>query len=67
MEYTRLSGYMQFKKVERVERRESRWGPHALLEGYRDLKSHPLDTRTAEVVCSRIKGTEMMAAAHYLF
>ena len=32
---------------------------HALLEGYRDLKSHPLNTRTAEVVCSRIKGTEM--------
>ena len=31
----------------------------ALLEGYRDLESHPLNTRTAEVVCSRIKGTEM--------
>ncbi len=32
---------------------------HALLEGYRDLRSHPLNTRTAEAVCSRIKGTEM--------
>jgi Fic family protein len=32
---------------------------HALLGGYRDLKFHPLNTRTAEVVCSRIKGTEM--------
>jgi len=32
---------------------------HALLEGYKDLKSHPLNTRTAEVVCSRIKGTEL--------
>jgi Fic family protein len=32
---------------------------HALLEGYKDLRSHPLNTRTAELVCSRIKGTEM--------
>jgi len=32
---------------------------HALLEGVNDLRSHPLNTRTAEVVCSRIKGTNM--------
>lgn len=31
----------------------------ALLEGYRALKQHPLNTRTAEQVCSRIKGIEM--------
>jgi Fic family protein len=31
----------------------------ALLEGYRDLKFHPLNTRAAEVVCGRIKGTEI--------
>lgn len=31
----------------------------ALLEGFRALKQHPLNTRTAEQICSRIKGTEM--------
>jgi len=31
----------------------------ALLEGYRALKQSPLNTRTAEQVCSRIKGIEM--------
>jgi Fic family protein len=31
----------------------------ALLEGYRALKRHPLNTRTAEQVCTRIKGVQM--------
>lgn len=31
----------------------------ALLDGYRALKQFPLNTRTAEQVCSRIKGIEM--------
>lgn len=31
----------------------------ALLEGFRALKQFPLSTRTAEQVCTRIKGTEM--------
>ena len=31
----------------------------ALLEGYQVLKQTPLNTRTAEQVCSRIKGIEM--------
>ena len=31
----------------------------ALLEGFRALKRHPLNTRTAEQVCTRIKGVEM--------
>jgi Fic family protein len=31
----------------------------ALLEGFRALKQFPLKTRTAEQVCSRIKGIEM--------
>ncbi len=31
----------------------------ALLEGFRALKQVPLNTRTAEQVCTRIKGTEM--------
>lgn len=32
---------------------------HALLEGFRSLSAHPLNTRTAEEVCSKIKGTAM--------
>ncbi len=32
---------------------------HALLEGFHALQSRPLATRTAEIVCSRIKGIEM--------
>lgn len=31
----------------------------ALLEGYQSLDRHPLTTRTAEEVCTRIKGLEM--------
>lgn len=31
----------------------------ALLEGFRALKQFPLNTRTAEQVCTRIKGAEM--------
>ena len=32
---------------------------HALLEGYKALKQRPLSTRTAEQICSEIKGREM--------
>jgi Fic family protein len=32
---------------------------HALLEGFQSLAKYPLTTRTAEEVCSRIKGIEM--------
>ncbi|MCA8999052.1 MAG: Fic family protein [Planctomycetaceae bacterium] len=31
----------------------------ALLEGFHSLASHPLTTRTAEMVCSKIKGGDM--------
>jgi len=31
----------------------------ALLEGFRALKQHPLNTRTAEQVCTRIKGMDI--------
>ena len=31
----------------------------ALLEGFRALKQHPINTRTAEQVCTRLKGIEM--------
>jgi Fic family protein len=33
---------------------------HALMEGFQSLKQRPLTTRTAELVCGRIKGMEMM-------
>ena len=32
---------------------------HALLEGYRSISDRPLTTRTAEEICSRVKGMEM--------
>jgi Fic family protein len=32
---------------------------HALLEGFASLEDHPLSTRTAETVCSRIRGVEV--------
>jgi Fic family protein len=32
---------------------------HALLEGFKALDTHPLNTRTAEQVCSTITGIEM--------
>ncbi len=31
----------------------------ALVDGFRDLERHPLNTRTAETVCSAIKGQEI--------
>ncbi|MCA3158612.1 MAG: Fic family protein [Burkholderiales bacterium] len=39
--------------------REALRHSNALLEGFRALKQFPLNTRTAEQVCTRIKGTEM--------
>jgi Fic family protein len=32
---------------------------HALLEGYQAVQKRPLSTRTAEEICSRIKGVQM--------
>lgn len=32
---------------------------YALLEGFQELAKRPLNTRTAELVCTRIKGVEM--------
>ncbi len=32
---------------------------HALMEGFKSLSTHPLNTRTVEKVCSTIKGTNM--------
>jgi Fic family protein len=52
----------QFQKIaQRADpvTREALRHSSALLEGYRALKRRPLNTRTAEQVCSRIKGIEM--------
>lgn len=32
---------------------------HALMEGFKALKDHPINTRTMERICSTIKGVEM--------
>lgn len=32
---------------------------HALFEGFKTLNQHPLNTRTAERICSRVKGVDM--------
>jgi len=39
--------------------REALRHSRALLEGYGALKRHPLSTRTAEQICTRIKGIDM--------
>ena len=39
--------------------KEALWYRSALLEGVRALTKRPLATRTAEMICTRIKGTEM--------
>lgn len=46
------------EKADPATKEALRYG-HALLEGYRSLKTHPLNTRTLERVCSTIKGVEM--------
>jgi Fic family protein len=32
---------------------------HALFEGFKALNKHPLNTRTAELICSHVKGVDM--------
>lgn len=39
--------------------KEARRYSQALLEGFRSLKNQPLTTRTAEAICTQIKGVEM--------
>lgn len=46
------------EKADPATKEALRYG-HALLEGYRSLKAHPLNTRTLESVCSTIKGVDM--------
>lgn len=52
----------QFREMDEnadASTREALRYSRALLEGFRSLKKRPLSTRTAEEICSRIKGTPM--------
>lgn len=46
------------EKADPATKEALRYG-HALLESYASLKTHPLNTRTVERVCSTIKGVDM--------
>ena len=41
------------------ETREALRYSHALMKGFSELSKHPLNTRTAEEICTQIKGLEM--------
>ena len=55
----RLFQFQNFGEHADPATREALRHSSALLEGFRALKMHPLNTRTAEQVCTRIKGVEM--------
>ncbi|MDR1279536.1 MAG: Fic family protein [Opitutaceae bacterium] len=55
----RLFQYRQTDEQADPATREALRYSHSLLEGYRTLSTHPLSTRTAERVCSEIKGIAM--------
>ena len=55
----RLFQYRYDDKQAEPATREALRYSHALLEGYKALKQRPLSTRTAEQICSEIKGKEM--------
>lgn len=55
----RLFQFQNIKEHADPATREALRYSSALLEGFRALKQHPLNTRTAEQVCTRIKGMDM--------
>lgn len=55
----RLFQYQQADERADPATREALRHSSALMEGFRALKQTPLNTRTAEQVCTRIKGTQM--------
>ena len=55
----RLFQYQSFDERADPATREALRHSSALLEGFKALKEYPLNTRTAEQVCTRIKGTQM--------
>ena len=55
----KLFQHLRAEKAADPATREALRYRHALLEGFESLKDRPLSTRTAEAVCSRIRGVEM--------
>jgi Fic family protein len=55
----RLFQYRQINEGADPATKEALRYSHALLEGYRILAKRPLNTRTAEQICTEIKGVEM--------
>jgi Fic family protein len=55
----KLFQFQNFDESADPATREALRHSSALLEGYAALKRHPLNTRTAEQVCTRIKGVDM--------
>lgn len=55
----RLFQFRNFGEQADAATKEALRYSHALLEGFRSLATHPLSTRTAEEICSQIKGMEM--------
>ncbi|MGH0038299.1 MAG: protein adenylyltransferase Fic [Myxococcota bacterium] len=55
----RLFQYVQAESAADIATREALRHRQALLEGTASLATRPLGTRTAEVICTRIKGVEM--------
>jgi Fic family protein len=55
----RLFQYRDFDERADPATREALRYDSALIEGYVALQRHPLSTRTAEEVCTRIKGVDM--------
>jgi Fic family protein len=55
----RLFQFQNARDIADPATREALRHSSALLEGFRALKEHPLNTRTAEQVCTRIKGVAM--------
>ena len=55
----RLFQYLAAEETADAATKEALRYRHALLEGFASLDDRPLSTRTAEAVCSRIKGSVM--------
>lgn len=55
----KLFQHLQAEGAADAATREALRYRHALLEGFGSLKARPLGTRTAEAICSRIRGIEM--------
>lgn len=55
----RLFQYGQMEEKADPATKEALRYSHALMEGFKSLLSHPINTRTTEKICSTIKGVDM--------